>query len=316
MSLVTVLILTYNVEEWIEESLKSVMEQTYSDLQILIIDDGSTDKTSEKILSFNDQRIELFKKSHTGLPNSFNYSIDKIKGDYVARLDADDFCDKERISKQLKFLKENDSYSIVGSNFTLINKDGNQIEKIRNPEKHEDIIEQLPRRCCIWVGSTLMKKDIILQLNGYNEKYKSANDWDFFLRAIGLTDFYNIQEYLSYKRYHPGNISLNEKSLKETEDILLTYNNSIVQSSDKEMVVGKAYFNIGYHYYYENKFIEANKYFDKAFGKNKELQVIRYYIFSKYFNWLIRFSRKYKFYKLFDWIRYFDNANKFFRSKF
>ena len=317
MDLVTFLITTYNSEKWIEECLKSVINQTHKNLQILIIDDGSEDKTVDRISKISDSRIELFCKEHSGIPKTLNFAYDKIKGDFIARLDSDDFCDTRRVLNQLKFLKENQSYGIVGSNFILVDEKGKQIDKIRNPEKHKDILEQLPRRCCIWNGSVLMRKDIFNQLDGYDEKRVTGEDWDFFLRAIGLTKFYNIQEFLSSKRIHPLNISFSDSAFKETEDILLSYNNLVIEKSKDKKLIDKANFNIGYHYYYENKFKTANEYFEKATHNGDfSFQYIRYYIFNKYLNSFIMFYRKHKLYKMLDWLRYFDNSNKYLRNKF
>lgn len=316
MPLVTFLTIAYNAEKWIETALQSIINQTYTNLQILIIDDGSEDKTVERISTFGDSRIELHKKNHSGISSSFNFALNRIKGDFVGRLDADDYCDQERIKKQLKFLLENPSYGIVGSNFLLVSESDKQIDKIRNPEKHKDIVEQLPRRCCIWNGSIIMRRKIINQLQGYNEKLAVADDWDFFLRAIGLTKFHNIQEFLTTKRFHPASISFSEIAKKETEEILLSFNNSLIQNSKDEKEIGKAYFNIGYHFYYKSDFDNSNNYFSEALSRGFNLQYYRYFIFSKYLKGLIRISRKYKIYKMFNWLRYLDNSNKYLRRKF
>jgi glycosyltransferase involved in cell wall biosynthesis len=317
MDLVTFLITTYNSERWIEECLNSVLNQTYKNLQILIIDDGSEDNTIDRIKKISDDRIELICKKHSGISKSLNSAIDKIKGEFVARLDSDDLCSLERISKQLKFLNDNKLYGIVGTNFILVNESGKLIDKIRNPEKNVDIIDQLPRRCCIWNGSVLMRREIIDRLNGYDERLTTGEDWGFFLRAIGLTKFYNIQEFLSTKRTHSSSISETRSALNATKEILINYNNSLIENSKIKKSIAKAYFNIGYYYYYENNFDIANQYFKQAIEKGGlNLQYLRYRIFSKYFNAFIKFYRKYRLYKLFDWLRHFDNANKYLRSKF
>ena len=307
----------HNSEKWIEEAIRSVINQTYRDLQILVIDDGSEDKSVERVLSFNDSRTEVYEKNHSGIASSLNYAISKIKGDFVARLGSDDFCNKERIFKQVEFLNENESYGIVGSNFILLDEFGKQIDKIRNPEKHEDIIEQLPRRCCVWDGSALMRTGIIKELNGFDERLKSGDDWDFFLRAIDLTKFYNIQEYLTSKRFHSDSASSSEQAAKDTEDILLSYNKSVIERSDDQKKISKAYFNIGYHYYYKSEFETAAGNFKTALIKdNFNFQYIRYFIFSKYLKSFVRISRKYRLYKLLNWLRYLDKGDKYLSSKF
>ena len=317
ISLVTFLITTYNSQRWLNNCLNSVLNQTYKNLQVLIIDDGSDDSTVELIKNFSDKRIELFCREHSGISKSLNFAIDKIKGDFVARIDSDDFCDDTRISKQMNFLELNPSYGIVGSNFFLVNEVGNKIDKIKNPEFHEDIIDQLPRRCCIWNGSIMLRTKILKQLNGFNQNLSTGEDWDFFLRAIGLTKFYNIPEFLTYKRIHPSNISNIENAKKETERILLNYNNSIIEKSKDKELTGKACFNIGYHYYYENDFRMATEYFRKSIDKRGlTLRYLRYFLLSKYLNGFLKFFRENKLYKLFYWLKYFDKNNKYLRNKF
>lgn len=317
MDLVTFLITTYNSEQWINECLNSVLNQTHKNLQVLIIDDGSEDNTVDRIKQIPDKRIELYSKEHSGISKSLNFALDKIKGDFAAKLGSDDFCDIERISKQLRFLKENKSYKIIGSNFILVDEAGEQIDKVKNPEKHKDIIEQLPRRCCIWDGSVLMRKDLINHLNGYSEQWVTGEDWDFFLRAIGSTKIYNIQEFLSTKRLHPASMSFSDSAFKDTEDIILSYNNSIIKKSNDEKKIGNAYFNIGYHYYYAGDFKKANEHFEKAIKYCKtSFQLLRYYLSGKYLNKLITSFRNNKIYRVFYLFRIIDRNNKFFRNKF
>ena len=315
MDLVTFLITTYNSERWIEECLNSVLKQSHANLQVLIVDDGSSDSTVKLIKQISDSRIELFCKEHSGLSKSLNFAMDKINGSYIARLDSDDLCDNERIEKQISFLKQNLSYGIIGTNFNLIDENGKQILKVRNPEKDKWIKDLMPARCSVWIGSSLMQREIIDEAGGFNENIYSAQDWDFFLRVIDKTKFYNIQEYLTSKRIHPSNISESQSAHQETEDILLAYNNSIIKNSNDKVKIAKANFNIGYYYYYENNFNEASVFFSQAIENGGlKLQFARYKIFSKYFSVFIKFYRKYKIYKLFDWLRY--NANKYLRSKF
>jgi glycosyltransferase involved in cell wall biosynthesis len=317
MKLVTFLITTYNSERWIEECLRSVLNQTHKNLQVLIVDDGSNDSTVKLIKQISDSRIELFYKEHSGLSKSLNFAMDKIKGNYIARLDSDDLCENERIEKQLSFLKQNPSYGILGTNFNLIDENGKQILKVRNPEKNKWIKDLMPARCSVWIGSSLMQREILDEAGGFNENIYSAQDWDLFLRVIDKTKFYNLQEYLTSKRIHHSNISESQSAQQETEDILLAYNNSIIKNSNEKEKIAKANFNIGYYYYYVNNFNEASEFFSQAIENGGlNLQFFRYRIFSKYLSVFIKFYRKYRIYKLFDWLRYFDNANKYLRSKF
>lgn len=317
MELITVLITCYNSEKWINECLYSIINQTHENLQILIIDDGSDDRSVELIKRSDDKRIELYRKEHSGISKSLNFAIDKIKGNYIARIDADDLCNPDRIEKQMGFLNNNSSYGIVGSNFILIDEKGRKMQKVNNPEKNVWIKEQLLRRCCIWNGSILMKKEILLNAKGYDENRIAAEDWDLYIRLINKTNFHNIQEYLSYKRFHKDNISLTSTSAKESETVLLKYNNELIQTSKsgREKAIGN--FNIGYYFYYESKFKIADEYFLKAIKLSSfNFQIFRYFIISKYFYWIVKFFRKYGLYKILNWLRFIDKNNKYFRNKF
>ncbi|GMR25218.1 MAG: hypothetical protein BMS9Abin39_0500 [Ignavibacteria bacterium] len=316
MDLVTFLITTYNSEQWINECLNSILNQTHKNLQVLIIDDGSEDNTVDRIRQMPDKRIELYSKEHSGISKSLNYALDKIKGTYIARLGADDICTINRIEKQLEFLKKNKSYGIVGSNFILIDAGGKEIFKVKNPRKDEQIRDQMLRRYCVWDGSTLMKKEILMMVNGYDEDRTCSEDWDFFMRILNKTRFYNLQEYLSSKRIHKSNISSTPNAIRENKIVLLKYNNKLIGKDSTPAQKATGFFNIGYLYYYENDIYKAQNYFSKAFELNKsDLSIIKYYLFSKYLKKLILFVRRYKIYRFYDWLKHLDRQNIFFKGR-
>ncbi len=315
--LVTVLMTTYNSERWVKKAIASIINQTYNNLQILIIDDGSTDQTVSVIKSTYDPRIELYIKEHSGISKSLNFAANKIKGKYYSRLGADDYCEVHRIEKLLLIAKENVRLGVTGSNFILVDEFENEIERIRYPEKHEHIADLLPRKSCLWDGSALIKTELIHHLNGYDENRIIGEDWDFFLRCIGKTEFYNIQEYLTFKRLHTSNISLISSAKKETEEILLNYNYNIIENSNNKSGISKAYFNIGYHYYYSDRFNEASEKFKDALDIYKSsLSFWRYYLASKYLSPLIKFVRKKKLFRFYNWLRHLDKGNVFIRGRF
>lgn len=315
--LVTVLITTYNSEHWVKIAISSVIEQTYDNLQILIIDDGSTDNTVKAINSFDDERIDLHLKVHSGIAGSTNFALDKIKGEFVARMDSDDYMVKYRIDKQLRFITNNRNYGIIGTNFILVDEKNKQLQKIQYPENHNSIINILPRKCCIAHSSVFMKTDILFELNGYDENRTIGEDWDFFLRCIGKTKFYNIQEHLTYVRLHRSNISLISSAGSETEDILLNYNLRIIQNSNNKIEIAKAHFNIGYHYYYSDRFDDASEKFKDALDLNKtNLSFWRYYLATKYFSSVIKFMRKKKLFRFYNWLRHLDKGSVFIRGRF
>ena len=104
---VTVLMPAYNAGKYIAEAIESVLQQTFKDFQLLIINDGSTDNTEEIIRSFKDEGILLMNQSHKGIAVALNKGLSKANSPYIARFDADDICFPERLQKQISFLENN-----------------------------------------------------------------------------------------------------------------------------------------------------------------------------------------------------------------
>jgi len=130
---ISVLTTVYNGERYLEETIKSVLNQTFKNFEYIIVDDGSTDKTKEIIKKFEkkDSRIKYFyygkNKGYFNLHNVINKGLDVAKGKYVARLDADDICHKDRLRIQHNYLERHKDIFIVGSSAEVIDKNGNKI---------------------------------------------------------------------------------------------------------------------------------------------------------------------------------------------
>jgi len=317
MKLVSVLIPTYNGERFINFSLRSILNQTHKELQILIIDDGSTDYTLENVSSIKDSRIELHTKAHTGLADSLNYGLSKVTAELIVRADQDDISLPNRIEEQYEFINANPKYGIVGTNFFSVDIKDEVIQKVQYPRFHKHIVDQLPRKCCMSHGSILIRKDLMLAIGGYDSDLIAAEDWDLFLRLIGKTKFYNLQKYFVHKKLHNTNMSSTEEATRISEQVMLRYSNTIITESNDILRKSKAYFDIGYHYYYKGDFKKADEHFGKAIVNNKtNLQFLRYYLSSKYLKRVIASFRKNNFHRVFDIFRFIDRNNKIFRSKF
>lgn len=314
MELVSFLITTYNAGKWISECITSICYQSYSNLQIIIIDDGSTDNTPLIVSEFKDPRIEYYLKPHSGISSSLNFGLKKVKGKYIARIGADDFIEPNRVKIQMNFLRKNPQYGIVGSNYFLLDSNTNKIKKMRNPEKNEWIKDLMPRRCCVWDGSAIFNSDIFKI--GFNESLSVGEDWDFFLRVLDQTKFYNLMQYLTYKRVHSQNISGSIFANFEFKKIGINYNKSLLNDSNDLIKLSQSYFNIGSLYYYDNEFKKAEAYFSEALkNRRNSVQIYRYYIFARYFPWLVKFIRERNYFKYFRFFRFLDKRNKFFRNE-
>ena len=314
--LISVIVCTYNSRLWITKTINSLVNQTYKNLQIIIIDDGSNDDTVKLIKLFQDNRIDIYRKHHSGITNSLNFGLEKAKGNFVAIVDHDDYLHPKRIEEQYRFMMSNLEYGLIGTNFVNVDERGEVLQKIKYPEKHEQIVEQLPRRCCVFHGSMLINKYLFDTVGRYDTSLEVAGDWDLFLKLIGKTKFYNIQKYLMYKRLHKNAASLSITAESEAEKVMLNYSNAIIENSNESKRISDAYFNIGYFYYYQNGIKKSSNYLHRALNKDiMNFQKLRYYISSKFFSKAVLFFRKYKLYKIFDPLRGLDKNNRFFKNK-
>ena len=124
----------YNAEKYIGDSIASVLQQSFIDFELLIINDGSTDKTEKIIRGFADPRIRLINQTNQGIAAALNNGLQIARADYIARFDADDICMPERLQIQYDFLRTLPDYVIVGSNADYI--DMNDVEQIRAKAKY------------------------------------------------------------------------------------------------------------------------------------------------------------------------------------
>ena len=208
--LVSVILPTHNRVKYIRKAIESVLGQTYRNLELIIINDGSDDKTSDVIHKFTerDQRVKNVKNEiNIGLVKSLNKGITKSKGKYIARIDDDDFwCDKEKLEKQVRFLENNLDYVAVGGGVIKVNLNGKEVAKHLLTEKNKDIKNAMLLNNSFVHSSVMFRKNAIDCVGGYNPELSSSNseDWDLWLKLGKLGKFYNFQEYFVYysQDYH------------------------------------------------------------------------------------------------------------------
>jgi len=211
---VTVLMSVYNGEKYLKEAIDSILDQTFTNFEFLIINDGSTDSTSEILKEYKDPRIKIIdNKKNIGLTKSLNKGLKLAKGKYIARMDADDFSKPNRLEEQLEFMEKNQKYAVVGSFVEIIDKDGNFIQKVKRPIKPKAIEERLLKGSCIFHGSAIMRNDLIKSIGSYNEEMEKSQDYDLWLRLSEIYPLYNLPLYLYKFRTHENSIT--SKFLKE-----------------------------------------------------------------------------------------------------
>ena len=151
---ITVLMSVYNGEKYLKEAIDSVLSQTFKDFEVLIINDGSIDKTSKILKTYKDPRIRIINnKKNIGLTKSLNKGLKLARGEYIARMDDDDVSKPNRLEKQFEFMEKNSKYAVVGSFIEIIDSKGNLSNKVERPIKPKDIGERLLKGSCIFHGS-------------------------------------------------------------------------------------------------------------------------------------------------------------------
>jgi glycosyltransferase involved in cell wall biosynthesis len=190
----------FNDEKFLIESLESVIGQTYRNFELILFDDGSKDATSDIIREYagKDKRIiPVFNDRNLGLTVNLNRGIKLSRGVYIARMDADDISMSTRFEKQVSFLDLNPGIDLVGSASADINSEGNEIQLRTVPEKHQDIINLLPKANPITHSAVMFRKKSFESIDFYNESYRTIQDYEMWFRAAGKgLKFHNMSEVL------------------------------------------------------------------------------------------------------------------------
>ena len=182
--LVSVVMNVHNGEKYLEEAIRSILNQSYRHFEFIIINDGSTDATQSILdhLQGEDDRLQVFHQEQRGIYYSANRGCSAAKGKYIARFDADDISFSERLERQVAFLEEHPQVAALGTAVIRINEDGDPIETYTPPIKPSQVKAAMPYWDPIVQPTVMMRKDNFLQLNGYREVYRLAGDYDLWMR--------------------------------------------------------------------------------------------------------------------------------------
>lgn len=207
--LVSVVMPVFNEEVYLFESLASLAAQSYSNIEVIVVDDHSDDRSAEVVQSFESElNLKLIAASGRGTPSAINQGVQVSRGQFIARQDGDDISHARRIEKQVEFISEVETSSVVGSWTRVMDHTGEDIgvqyldDGSEFPTTPGDIAERLPFECCIVGASVLMRRDWLEQVGGYRPELVFAEDYDLWLRAIQSTEISAIPEYLYTYRRH------------------------------------------------------------------------------------------------------------------
>ena len=209
---ITVLMPAYNTGKYIHEAISSVLEQTFTDFELLIINDGSTDDTLAIINSFTDARIRVINQDNKGVANALNNGLNNSRAPYIARFDADDVCYPNRLQVQYDFITAHSDYSIIGSACDYTDVNGEYVFTYQPAAYSNAEIQQLDYKICPFIHSGVFyKKDVILKAGGYNERAYTFEDHFLWANILKNEKACNLQQSLIKVRWNPESITIDEK---------------------------------------------------------------------------------------------------------
>lgn len=204
--LISVLIPVYNVAAYVEEAITSILHQTYRNLEIIVVDDASTDNTYELVqeLAKQDSRIKLFRnQTNRQIVETLNFAFAQATGTYIARMDGDDVSLPSKIEEQYKFLIRNPGYDLVGTSLVMVDEEGQKIHDEKYISSFEGIVtasKYFSPISHIW----LSKREVYDKIGPY--RIPTVEDYDFILRAIDSGfKLYNLPDFLYLARQRNGN---------------------------------------------------------------------------------------------------------------
>lgn len=209
--LITVLMPVYNAERFLKQAVQSILAQTFTDFELLIINDGSTDASVSIIESFTDKRIRLVhNEKNSGVIDTLNKGLALATGKYIARMDADDYCLPTRFEKQIRYLERNTDVAILATHIIQVNAADDELghwdDDIQNT-KPDQIFNTLAKTNCIAHPTVMMRSEIVRSYT-YSKKQKGSEDWDLWMRMV--SDGHRIDklpEFLLRYRLHAASVT-------------------------------------------------------------------------------------------------------------
>jgi len=207
---VTVIMPVYNAERYVSEAIDSILTQTFTDFEFIIIDDGSTDGSPDIIGQYEDKRIRFIRKPRNeGLVSALNLGIELALGEYIARMDADDIALPERLEKQVAFLDSHPDVVVVGTKAWRIDPAGKIIESMISVTRWEDVHRYLRSGANRLIhSSVMMRTEIVRKIGGYREQFPHAEDIDLWLRILEHGKICNLPEKLMLYRSNSSGVRL------------------------------------------------------------------------------------------------------------
>ena len=214
---ITVLLPVYNCELYVQTAVESILNQTFTDFELLVIDDASTDATVAIIKKIDDSRIQLIEKPiNSGYTHSLNYGLQIAKGQYIARMDGDDISYPERFAQQIAYLESHPGVVVCGTTYKIVGND----KRITLPIHTEAIKIELLWGNCISHPSVMMRKSVLDQYAiQYDSTKEPAEDYHLWIELLHYGELYNLPNLLLEYRVYGNQVSRKRAEEQKKSDI-------------------------------------------------------------------------------------------------
>lgn len=267
--LISVLMPAYNVQEFIGESIESILNQTFTDFEFIIINDGSKDDTAKVVEKYakKDKRIKFVNnKENKGLIAVLNEGLDICRGKYIARMDSDDIAYPERFAKQIKYMEAHPECGVLG---TAAQNFGADDHAYYNP--YEVTVFDLFRGVPFYHPTVMFRKEILDKHHlRYDNDYYLVEDYELWTRLLTVTKMNNLQEILLNYRVHPKSVSVANRELQEK-------NKQRVKANLVEILANNQYRLFGLE---KNKKVNIFKWINLITIRHKSHDNVKVYLFK------------------------------------
>lgn len=232
-NLISVVVTTFNRSRYLRETLNSISNQTYKNIEIIVVDDGSNDgqALSNKLICRDFTNVQYFYKKNTGQPDSRNFGIIKSKGDFIGFCDDDDLWHSKKLEWQLEVTNTKKEILIVTGDIEYLDEDGNKTGIIKSHAgyNHGFVFRHLLAKNITASIVPLFHNSVFDKIGFFNPKFTIGEDWEFWRRASYYYKFYALPKVLAYVRRHSESMSeLKSKTIQDRLDLYLEANKSLL----------------------------------------------------------------------------------------
>ena len=207
---ISVLMPVYNCEQYIIEAIESIINQTFQDFEFIIVNDGSTDGTSEILNEYSqkDSRIRIIHQHNGGIVSALNVGLNEANGEWIFRMDGDDIALPHRLTEQTETIKNNPAFVLLGGWCQQIDSDKKILKINKYPSDHNSLVSALEKMAPFFPHSTAcFRREAVMRLGGYQERFRHAEDYDLWFRLSTIGKLGCCKSVVLKLRKHTSNVS-------------------------------------------------------------------------------------------------------------